>query len=74
MAGRYSGKETDKISLLKEAGLTIFYTAKNINVLMVHDAASQAGHVNNLIFGVTAGVFTIYFVSLGISVNDTAFL
>ncbi len=37
-------------------------------------AASQAGLVNNLIFGVTWGVFTIYFVSLGIGVNDTAFL
>jgi MFS family permease len=30
--------------------------------------------VNNLIFGVTWEVFTIYFVSLGISINDTAFL
>jgi MFS family permease len=37
-------------------------------------AASQAGLVNNLIFGVTWGVFTIYFVSLGIGINDTAFL
>jgi MFS family permease len=37
-------------------------------------AASQAGLANNLIFGVTWGVFTIYFVSLGISINDTAFL
>jgi MFS family permease len=37
-------------------------------------AASQAGLVNNLIFGVTWGVFTFYFVSLGIGVNDTAFL
>lgn len=42
VAGRYGGKETDKISLLKEAGLTIFYTAKNINVLMVQDAAMNA--------------------------------
>lgn len=30
--------------------------------------------MNNLIFGVTWRVFTIYFVSLGISINDTAFL
>jgi MFS family permease len=37
-------------------------------------AASQAGLVNNLIFGVTWGIFTIYFVSLGISINETAFL
>jgi flavin reductase (DIM6/NTAB) family NADH-FMN oxidoreductase RutF len=42
VAGRYSGKETDKISLLKEAGLTVFYTAKSINVLMVQDAAMNA--------------------------------
>lgn len=37
-------------------------------------AASQAGLVNNLIFGVTWGLFTLYFVSYGISVSDTAFL
>jgi MFS family permease len=35
---------------------------------------SQAGLVNNLIFGVTWGLFTLYFVSFGISVSDTAFL
>jgi hypothetical protein len=37
-------------------------------------AVSQAGLVNNLIFGVSWGLFTLYFVSFGISVNDTAFL
>ena len=37
-------------------------------------AASQAGLVNNLIFGVTWGLFTLYFMSFGISVSDTAFL
>ncbi|MGH9950457.1 MAG: MFS transporter [Nitrososphaeraceae archaeon] len=37
-------------------------------------AASQAGLVNNLIFGVTWGLFTLYFVSYGIGVSDTAFL
>jgi MFS family permease len=37
-------------------------------------AVSQAGLVNNLVFGVSWGLFTLYFVSLGISVNDTAFL
>ena len=42
VAGRYSGRKIDKISLLKEAGLAIFYTAKNINVLMVQDAAMNA--------------------------------
>jgi MFS family permease len=37
-------------------------------------AASQAGLVNNLVFGVTWGLFTLYFVSFGIGVSDTAFL
>jgi MFS family permease len=37
-------------------------------------AVSQAGLVNNLVFGVSWGLFTLYFVSLGISVTDTAFL
>ena len=37
-------------------------------------AVSQAGLVNNLIFGVSWGLFTLYFLSFGISVDDTAFL
>jgi MFS family permease len=37
-------------------------------------AASQAGLVNNMIFGVTWGLFTIYFVSFGLSVADTSVL
>lgn len=37
-------------------------------------AACQAGLINNLNFGVTWGLFTLYFVSFGISVSDTAFL
>jgi MFS family permease len=37
-------------------------------------AASQAGLVNNLVFGVTWGLFTLYFVSFGIGVSDTALL
>ncbi|MGB9168007.1 MAG: MFS transporter [Nitrososphaeraceae archaeon] len=37
-------------------------------------AISQAGLVNNLVFGVSWGLFTLYFLSFGISVNDTAFL
>jgi len=37
-------------------------------------AISQAGLVNNLVFGVSCGLFTLYFLSFGISVNDTAFL
>jgi MFS family permease len=37
-------------------------------------AVSQAGFVNNLVFGVSWGLFTLYFMSLGVSVNDTALL
>jgi MFS family permease len=37
-------------------------------------SASQAGLVNNLVFGVTWGLFTIYFSSMEFSVNDIAFL
>ncbi len=36
--------------------------------------ASQAGLINNLIFGMSWGLFTLYFVSLGISLTDTALL
>ena len=37
-------------------------------------SASQAGLVNNLVFGVTWGLFTIYFASMEFGVNDIAFL
>ena len=37
-------------------------------------SVSQAGLVNNLVFGVTWGLFTIYFASIGFSVSDIAFL
>jgi MFS family permease len=37
-------------------------------------SASQAGLVNNLVFGVTWGLLTIYFASMDFSVNDIAFL
>ena len=43
---------------------------KNRSLLSV----SQAGLVNNLVFGVTWGLFTIYFASIGFSVSDIAFL
>jgi MFS family permease len=35
---------------------------------------SQAGLVNNLVFGVTWGLFTIYFASIGFGVSDIGFL
>lgn len=37
-------------------------------------AISQAGLVNNLIFGVSWGLFTLYFSSYGLSTNDIGFL
>ena len=37
-------------------------------------SVSQAGLVNNLVFGVTWGLFTIYFASIGFGVSDIAFL
>jgi MFS family permease len=43
---------------------------KNHSMLSI----SQAGLVNNLVFGVTWGLFTIYFASLGFTVTDIAFL
>jgi MFS family permease len=43
---------------------------KNRSLLSV----SQAGLVNNLVFGVTWGLFTIYFASIGFNVSDIAFL
>ncbi|MBA3285825.1 MAG: MFS transporter, partial [Nitrosopumilus sp.] len=42
---------------------------KNLSLLSV----SQAGLVNNLVFGVTWGLFTIYFASIGFNVSDIAF-
>jgi flavin reductase (DIM6/NTAB) family NADH-FMN oxidoreductase RutF len=42
VAGRYSGKHIDKISLLKEAGIANFYESKSINVPMIQDAAMNA--------------------------------
>src|ERR671911_944557 len=37
-------------------------------------AVSQAGLVNNLVFGVSWGLFTLYFLSFEINVNDIALL
>jgi MFS family permease len=37
-------------------------------------SASQAGLVNNLVFGVTWGLFTLYFATFQLSVNDIGFL
>lgn len=37
-------------------------------------SVSQAGLVNNLVFGVSWGLFTLYFASFSLSVNDIGFL
>jgi flavin reductase (DIM6/NTAB) family NADH-FMN oxidoreductase RutF len=42
VAGGYSGRHIDKISLLKEAGIANFYESKSINVPMIQDAAMNA--------------------------------
>jgi flavin reductase (DIM6/NTAB) family NADH-FMN oxidoreductase RutF len=42
VAGRYSGRHIDKISLLNEAGIANFYESKSINVPMIQDAAMNA--------------------------------
>jgi len=42
VTGRYSGRQIDKIRLLKEAGIANFYEPKSINVPMIQDAAMNA--------------------------------
>lgn len=37
-------------------------------------AVSQAGLINNLIFGVTWGLFTLYFVSFAVGISEIGFL
>lgn len=37
-------------------------------------AVSQAGLINNLIFGVTWGLFTLYFVSFAVGISEVGFL
>jgi flavin reductase (DIM6/NTAB) family NADH-FMN oxidoreductase RutF len=42
VAGRYTGRHIDKISVLEENGIALFYNAKHIKVLMVQRAAMNA--------------------------------
>jgi flavin reductase (DIM6/NTAB) family NADH-FMN oxidoreductase RutF len=42
VAGRYCGRQMDKIHLLKEAGIANFYESKSINLPMIQDAAMNA--------------------------------
>jgi MFS family permease len=59
-------------SMASPSFIQVFFITswKNLSMLSI----SQAGLVNNLVFGVTWGLFTIYFASLGFSVSDIAFL
>jgi MFS family permease len=50
--------------------IAIILPWKNRSLLSV----SQAGLVNNLIFGVSWGLFTLYFASYSVSVSDIGFL
>jgi flavin reductase (DIM6/NTAB) family NADH-FMN oxidoreductase RutF len=42
VAGRYCGRQIDKIRLLKEACIANFYESKSINVPMIQDASMNA--------------------------------
>jgi MFS family permease len=67
----FSSSNTNK-SMASPSFIQVFFITswKNLSMLSI----SQAGLVNNLVFGVTWGLFTIYFASLGFSVSDIAFL
>ena len=64
---QYTASSSETTSFLQVFSITSW---KNRSLL----SASQAGLVNNLVFGVTWGLFTIYFASMDFSVNDIAFL
>ena len=64
---QYTTSSSETTSFLQVFSITSW---KNHSLL----SASQAGLVNNLVFGVTWGLFTIYFASMDFSVNDIAFL
>jgi MFS family permease len=63
---------TNDNNVVNPSFLEVFSTTswKNRSLLSV----SQAGLVNNLVFGVTWGLFTIYLASMEFSVSDIAFL
>jgi MFS family permease len=71
--GKDGTKENEQHALAETASLLQVFSItswKNRSLL----SASQAGLVNNLVFGVTWGLFTIYFASMDFGVNDIAFL
>jgi MFS family permease len=61
---------TKNIAELSFTEAFIITSWKNHSLL----AMSQAGLVNNMIFGISWGLFTLYFASFNISVNDIGFL
>ena len=65
-----SSTKEDRVSNSSFMQVFLITSWKNRSLLSV----SQAGLVNNLVFGVTWGLFTIYFASIGFSVSDIAFL
>jgi len=68
-ASESAGQETDVNDLsFKEVFLQTSW--KNRTLLSI----SQAGLINNLIFGVTWGLFTLYFASFAIGVSEIGFL
>ena len=65
--------ESDNVTLNGNSGFVRVFLQtswKNRSLL----AISQAGLVNNLIFGVSWGLFTLYFLSYELSTNDIGFL
>jgi len=68
-ASESAGQETDVNDLsFKEVFLQTSW--KNRTLLSI----SQAGLINNLIFGVTWGLFTLYFASFAIGISEIGFL
>jgi len=68
-ASESAGQETDVNDLsFKEVFLKTSW--KNRTLLSI----SQAGLINNLIFGVTWGLFTLYFASFAIGISEIGFL
>ena len=67
-----SSTNEDRVALANPSFMQVFLITswKNRSLLSV----SQAGLVNNLVFGVTWGLFTIYFASIGFGVSDIAFV
>jgi MFS family permease len=66
----YPSTKEDRVANPSFMQVFLITSWKNRSLLSV----SQAGLVNNLVFGVTWGLFTIYFASIGFGVSDIAFL